>query len=227
MNLTTSTTILKAATLAIALVISIPGAFASNYHLRGAICGNDGNPSITLVTNGKFGIRLTTGGKNKVGLAVKGLEQNPITVKDLDVKSPITTVFGSVDKEILKGQALWCKILLKNDDGKLIVPTSRVSPSQFDINRGAVPLVKNGDTYSATYPSSLIISLGKEVPRLKLSENSKVVGFVIYLDGNDLGFRDPNVSAVVNSVSVAGEQLPLKLENPLGCDAFPTVVIVQ
>src|ERR1700722_11173594 len=170
MNLQTSTNF-KGAALAVSLIseINIPCAFASNYQLQGAICKSGGDPSISLVSkDGKFAIDLATGGKNKVGLVVNGLANNPISVKDLDVKSPITAVFGSIDKGTMKYGGLFCKISIRNDVGTLVVPTCRVSASQFDINRGGtVPLVRVGDSYSATFPSSIITSLGKEVPRLK------------------------------------------------------------
>jgi hypothetical protein len=229
MSLTRITTYLKVAALAAFLIsaMQIPPALASNYELRGAICKNGGNPSISLENqDGKFILQLSTGGgKGQVGLVINGLEKNPITVKDLD-KIPITAVFEINDKKVLRyTRTLIFKMIVRNDDGKLL------SPAVFcdtDVNRGGIPLRPlGGDVYSATFPAKILIDLGKEVLRLRLSENSKVVGCVIYLDGAAFGFDETNRSVVVSSISVAGQKLGVKLENILGCEAFPNIIIIQ
>ncbi len=230
MNLMRITTHLKVAALAAFLISAtqIPSALASNYDLRGAICKNGGDPSVSLENqDGKFILQLSTGGgKSQVGLVIKGLEKNPITVKDLD-KIPITAVFEINDKKLLRYDPLIFKMIVRNDDGKLLTPTVRCDT---DVNRpGRVPLRPlGGDVYSATFPAKDLIDLGKEVPRLRLSENSKVEGCVIYLDGAAFGFEQGiNRSVVVSSISVAGQKLAVKLENILGCEAFPNIVIIQ
>ncbi|MBS1956427.1 MAG: hypothetical protein JST89_19730 [Cyanobacteria bacterium SZAS-4] len=201
------------------------------YHLRGAICKKGGSPAISLENqDGKFILQLSTGvnGKSQVGLVIKGLENNPIIVKDLDVKSPITAVFEIRDKTILKySRTLQAKIFVKNADGKVIIPT--VGYDDGADRQGRIPLRKvSGNTYTGTIPSRVITDLGAEVPSLKIGENSPVVGCVIYLDGDNFGFDQTNKSVLVDSISVAGKKLGVQeLGNFLGCDAFPSGAISQ
>lgn len=230
MNLSQSiTSYLKvAATMALLLAPMQP---ALAYHLRGAICKNGGNPTISLENqDNKFIIELATGagGKSQVGLVIKGLDNNPIIVKDLDTKNQITAIFEIKDKKVLQySSTLRFKVSVKNDDGKVIVPT--ISCDTSDSRPGRIPLKKvSGNTYSATLPSSTITDLGKEVPRLKIGENSPVVGCVIYLDGANFGFNEANKFVQVDSISVSGKKLGVQeLGNFLGCDAFPSSVITQ
>lgn len=230
MNLSRSiSNCVKAAAVAGLLFTAAQPTFA--YHLRGAICKRGGSPAITLENqDGKFILQLSTGvdGKSQVGLVIKGLENNPIIVKDLDLKSPITAVFEIRDKTILKySRTLQAKISVRNADGKIITP---VVGYDTDVNRaGRIPLRKvSGTTYSATIPSKVITELGAEVPRLKIGENSPVVGCVIYLDGENFGFDEKNKFVQVDSISVAGTKLGVQdLGNFLGCDAFPSSAIPQ
>jgi|688.fasta_scaffold348294_1 hypothetical protein len=220
------TSYLRAATAAMLLVCAAQPAHA--YFLRGAICKNGGNPSISLENqDGKFILQLATGqsGKSQVGLVINGLDSNPIIVNDLDTKSPITAVFEIKDKKVLKySKTLVFKVSVRNADGKLVIPTIGCDDR---VNQpGRVPLRKiSGDMYSATLPSKVITDLGTEVPRLKISGNSPVVGCVIYLDGNGFGFDEANKFVQVDSISVAGQKLGVQqLGNFLGCEAFPSSV---
>lgn len=211
---------------ALALLVSVVQP-AHAYVLRGAICKKGGSPSISLENqDNKFIIELATGagGKSQVGLLIKGLDTNPIVVKDLD-KTQITAVFEIKDKRVLQySRTLQFKVSVKNADGKIIVPTI---PCDTDTSRpGKIPMVRvNGNTYSATLPSKVIIDLGKEVARLKISENSPVVGCTIYLDGDNFGFDEKNKSVLVDSISVGGNKLGVQdLGSFLGCEAFPSSV---
>jgi len=228
MSLTRSiSTHIKAAAIAGLLISAMQPALA--YHLRGAICKHGGNPSISLVNqDGKFILQLATGpdGKSQVGLVIKNLENNPIIVKDLDVKSPITAVFEIRDKRVLKySRTLQFKVSVKNADGKLVVPTIPCDDAPGS-RPGKIPLIRvGGDIYSATLPSKVITELGQEVPKLKIGENSPVVGCVIYLDGENFGFDQANKSVLVDSISVAGKKLGVEeLGNFFGCEAFPSSV---
>ncbi len=227
MSLTRSiSTHLKSAVVVGFVVSAMQPALA--YDLKGAICKHGGSPAISLENkDGGFILALSTGvnGKSQVGLVIKGLDSSPIIVKDLDVKSPITAVFEIRDKTILKySRTLQFKVTVRNADGKLITPTIGCDD---DVNRaGRIPLRKiNGVTYSATLPSKVITELGQEVPRLKIGENSPVVGCVIYLDGENFGFDPTNKSVLVDSISVAGKKLGIQdLGSFLGCEAFPSSV---
>lgn len=229
MNLTRPLSINFAAATA-ALLLCLTTQAADAYFLRGAICKKGGNPTISLENqDNKFIIELATGvgGKSQVGLLIKGLDTNPIIVKDLD-KTQITAVFEIKDKRVLQySRTLQFKVSVKNADGKIIVPTV---PCDTSTSRsGKVPLVRvNGNTYSATFPSKAITELGTEVPKLKISENSPVVGCTIYLDGDNFGFDEKNKMVQVDSISVGGKKLGVQeLGSFLGCEAFPTSVITQ
>lgn len=227
MSLTRSIyTHLRAAALALLLISAMQPALA--YSLRGAICKRGGSPTISLENqDGKFIIELATGvdGKSQVGLVIKGLDTDPITVKDLDAK-PITAVFEIKDKKILKySRTLIFKTSIRNADGKLIVPATPCDDNPGN-RPGKIPLIKvSGNTYSATFPKKAILDLAAELPRLKISENSPLVGCVIYLDGEGFGFDQANKSVLVDSISVAGKKLGVQdLGNFLGCEGFPSSV---
>ncbi len=220
-------TFLPKAALALSLVsaLQMPSAFAADHHLRGATCAKGGNPSVSLVNEGgRFTVECNTGGGDSLaGVVVKDLEKNPIVIKNLDASQAVTAVIEIRTKEVIKTpENIEFRTNLKNDVGKVFTAILQCD-TNVNNSRRKVPLkLISGNTFSASLPKEIFLDLAQEVPALKLSENSQIVGITIDINGER--FRQGIQKIIfVNSVAIGGKQLPVKLENVLGCDAFPAI----